>query len=156
MQQNNKSCPVNFTPANQTKVRLVAFFVFVLATIYYAYPHWSIAGILLVDFSCRAFRLSRYSILGNLSEGIITVFSLPVKSTDAGAKEFAAMLGFIICDILFIVSSLLLYDTGVYIAAVLLCFALLEAVFGICIGCYIYSYFRKLLTEDATDETTLI
>lgn len=151
MRQNKRSCPVNFSSVNQTKIRLVAFFVFVLAALYCAFPHWSIAGILLVDFSFRAFRMGRHSILSNLSEGIISAFSLPAKPVDAAAKEFAALLGFILCDILFIVSSLLLYNTGVYIAAILLCFSFLEAAFGICVGCYIYPYFRKILLEGPDD-----
>jgi hypothetical protein len=154
MQQNNKSCPVNFSPINQTEVRLVAFFVFVLAGLYCAFPHWSIAAILLVDFSCRAFRMGQYSLLGNLSEGIILAFSLPKKPVDAAAKEFAAVLGFILCDVLFIVSSLLLYNIGQYIAGILLCFSFVEAAFGICVGCYAFPYFQKFLLSKGEDEMT--
>jgi len=152
MKRNNQSCPVSFATINQAKVRLVAFFVFVLAAIYCAYPHWSIAGILLVDFTCRAFKMGRYSIFGNLADGIIAAFSLPQKPVNAAAKEFAAVLGFILCDVLFIISALQLYDVGIYVAAVLLCFSFLEAAFGVCIGCYVYPYFRKMIITDSNDD----
>lgn len=152
MKRNNQSCPVSFSTINQTKVRLVAFFVFVVAAIYCAFPHWGLAVLLLVDFTCRAFKMGRYSIFGNLADSVISAFSLPYKPVDAAAKEFAAVLGFILCDVLFIISVLLLYDIGIYVAAVLVCFSFLEAALGVCAGCYAYPFFRKMIVTDSNDD----
>jgi hypothetical protein len=146
-------CPVNFTPINQNKVRLTAMFVFMLSALYLFVPHWSIAALLVVDFFFRSFGLGRYSFLGGMSSWLIKKLSLPYKPVDSGAKEFAAVVGFVVSDILFITSSLYLYDVGVYIAGVLLCFSFLEVAFNFCAGCYIYTYCKDFVQSQPVENT---
>ncbi|HEY0041430.1 MAG TPA: DUF4395 domain-containing protein [Flavisolibacter sp.] len=146
-------CPVSFLPINQNKVRLIAFFVFVLSAAYVLFPHWSLAGLLVTDFFLRSFGMGRYSFLAAISDWIIRKFSIRNKPVDSGPKEFAAMIGFIISDILFITSSLFHYDAGVYFAGLLICFSFLEAAFGFCAGCYLHSLARSFLHSGSHQNT---
>ena len=138
-------CPVNFSPVNGVRVRLTAGFVFLLSVIYCLLPHWSIAALLMLDFFFRAFGFGRYSLLGFLSERIIAGFTLPYQATDGAAKEFAARLGFLMSDLLFICAVLFFQQAGFYISGLLACFSFLEGAFGFCAGCYVYAFYRKFL-----------
>lgn len=146
-------CLVNFIPVNENKVRLVAFFVFILSLAYCIQPHWSIATLLVIDFFLRTFKLGRISLLGLISDWIIKLFSLRHKPVDSAAKEFAAMIGFIISDLLFILSALYLYNIGIYLSGLLVCFSFLEFAFGFCAGCYIYTFFKKFKFKTVSSGT---
>ena len=135
-------CPVSLKAINQMKIRLTAGFVFLLSVAYYLLPHWSIAALLMLDFFFRAFGFGKYSLLGFLSDRIINGFTLPYQATDGAAKEFAARLGFIMSDLLFICSVLSFREAALYTSALLACFSFLEAAFGFCFGCQVYSLLR--------------
>jgi hypothetical protein len=147
--ENKIDCPVNFSSVNQNKVRVIAFFVFVLSAAYLIIPHWSIAGLLVTDFFLRAFGMGRYSFLAIASNWIIKKLSLSYKPIDSAAKEFAAIIGFVVSDVLFITSVFLLYDVGIYAAGLLICFSFLEAAFGFCAGCHVYSFINRFVKRGA-------
>ena len=137
-------CPVNFKPVNENKVRITAAFIFILSLAYLIYPHWIISLVLVIDFCLRSFRLGQYSYLGWSAEKIINTFSFASKPVDSGAKEFAARMGFIIADLLFIVSVLNVHPVDYYLVSLLLIFSFLESVFNFCAGCHVYTFYKKL------------
>ena len=136
-------CPVNFKPVNANKVRITAAFIFILSLAYFIYPHWIIALLLVIDFCFRSFRLGQYSFLGKGADKIINAFSISSKPIDSGAKEFAARIGFISADLLFIVSVLNVHPVDYYLVSLLLLFSFLESVFNFCAGCHLYTFLKK-------------
>lgn len=146
-------CPINFKPVNANKVRITAAFIFILSLVYFIYPHWIIALLLVIDFCLRSFRLGQYSFLGWTADKIVNVFSLPLKPVDSGAKEFAARLGFIIADLLFIVSVLNIHPVDYYLVSLLIVFSFLESVFNFCAGCHIYTFYKKFMTSSSKKAT---
>jgi hypothetical protein len=139
-------CPVNFKPINENKVRLTAAFIFILSLAYFIYPHWIISLLLVIDFCLRSFRLGQYSFLGRAADKIINTFSISSKPIDSGVKEFAARIGFIIADLLFIVSVLNIHPVDYYLVSLLLVFSFLESVFNFCAGCHVYTFYKKFTT----------
>lgn len=142
--QTTIECPVNFTPVNQNKIRLIALFVFLLSLLYLFVQHWSIAALLVVDFFFRAFNKGTYSFLGWLSGVLVRKFSLPVKPIDSGPKEFAAQMGFFLSDCLFVSAAFGFHNVDVFIAGLLSLFSFLEAALSFCAGCHVYSFYRKV------------
>lgn len=140
-------CPVNFKPVNENKVRITAGFIFLLSFAYFIYPHWIISLLLVIDFCFRSFNLSRYSYLGWAADKIISTFSISSKPIDSGAKEFSARLGFIIADLLFIVSVLGIHPIDYCLVSLLLLFSFLESVFNFCAGCHIYTFYKNFQTR---------
>jgi hypothetical protein len=53
----NLDCPVDFVTINETRARLVAFFVLLLAATCFLTANWIVAAFLLIDFSLRSFNL---------------------------------------------------------------------------------------------------
>src|SRR6476469_3599625 len=141
-------CPVNFKPVNENKVRITAAFIFILSLAYFIYPNWIISLALVIDFCLRSFRLGQYSYLGWAADKIINTFSLPSKPVDSGAKEFASRMGFIIADLLFIVSVLNVHPIDYYLVSLLILFSFLESVFNFCAGCHVYTFYKKLVSSD--------
>ena len=146
-------CPVNFKPVNENKVRITAGFIFILSLAYFIYPHWIISLLLVIDFCFRSFNLSRFSYLGWASDKIITAFSISSKPIDSGAKEFSARLGFIIADLLFIVSVLTIHPIDYCLVSLLLLFSFLESVFNFCAGCHIYTFYKNFKTGSIQKST---
>jgi len=140
-------CPVDFISVNENKVRLTALHVFVLIIVYLIFRHWTIITLLVVDFFLRAFNFGRYSLLNKLSEIEVRLFNIKSKAIDQGPKRFAAKIGFIFCTAI-LLSQLLDYTTvAIALATVILLFSFLESFVGFCAGCYVYTFYKKLLTK---------
>jgi hypothetical protein len=60
----------------------------------------------------------------------------------------------VLSDVLFIASALLLYEVGKYIGGVLVSFSFLEAAFGFCAGCHVYSFCRGSFLKEITNRST--
>ena len=135
----------NPATTNESKVRLIALFVFVSSVVYIITNSIVIPIILVADFFLRSFNLGAYSPFGIISDWIIRSFKLPAKPVYLPPKRFAARIG-----LLFSISILILHVlsvSGVAIAAVagVLTFcAALESFFSICAGCYVYSFLIQL------------
>src|SRR5690349_13746742 len=95
--------------------------------------------VLLVDFFVRGFTQLRYSPLSWLASKIVGLLKLPEIKIDKAPKIFAARVGF-----LFALASTLLFfvspPASLVVALTLMGFALLEAVFGFCVGCIVYTH----------------
>ncbi len=138
------ACPVTLITVHDKQPRIVAGFVALLMLIFLFTNYIWINLFLFVDFFLRAFGFGKFSLLGLISGQIVKRFHIKGKGVDIAPKQFAAKLGFFMT--LFIsLSYWLLGDiitTG--FAIILLFFALLESVFGICVGCKIYQFLLQI------------
>lgn len=141
--QTNLSCPVSLKTIHEKQPRIVAGLVAVLTLVFGISGNIGILTFLWADFLLRAFGWSKYSPLFSLSKMLIKKFSIKGNKVDVAPKVFAAKLGFILTTLLLAVSYFFYIQIGVYSAFLLLVFALLESVGGICIGCIIYQQLFK-------------
>jgi hypothetical protein len=123
----------------ETTVRLVAAQV-VLVTGLVLFTHSSIlAFALALDFTLRAF--SKPATLGLVAKGIFKQLGkLPIQIF-APPKRFAAGIG---ASLSLLISFLLYFELNSFAnfaGGILIFFALLESVFKICAGCYVYDWF---------------
>jgi hypothetical protein len=139
-----QSCPVDGTKVNEPVVRIVAILVAILAVAGILLNQPVIFGVLIYDFLVRGFIDRKYSILRLVALQINNVLNFKEKHIDAAPKTFAAKIGFIFSVIIFI--ALLLNWTlfATVTTTVLLICALLEGVFGYCVGCEFYFILQKL------------
>ncbi len=145
-------CPVDFVPINENKVRVIAGFVVILSTAYLFLNHWSIALFLVIDFFTRALWNPKFSLLGIFSDVVVKNFSIKNKPTDRGAKRFAALIGFVICDIVLITTVFQLDIIAQAAAGIIIFFAVLESVFSFCAGCYVYTFLKNVSLFKASSE----
>lgn len=148
----NFSCPISGEQRDNTTVRFVAGFVFVITGLALlaalrtsAQTAAIITGILALDFIIRAFIRPKYSPLATLARGIVSGLNLPRKMVDNAPKVFAARIG-----VLFSVTATILYSANLYYAGsvvlvILLVCAGLESFFSFCLGCLMYSLLPKKL-----------
>ncbi|MBF6628949.1 MAG: DUF4395 domain-containing protein [Proteiniphilum sp.] len=125
---------------NEKVVRLIAAQV-ILLTLATLLTEWiGLALFLAVDFALRAFTRTP-SPLALSAKGLTKVLRLKPKPIFAPPKRFAASLGllFSLGIALFLYLNYLTasYATG----SMLIVCAFLEAVFNICLGCYVYNWF---------------
>ncbi len=147
MANNNIECPVDFVTINENKARLTAGLVFVLTLIYIFTSLWIIPAFLLIDFFVRGFNFASYSLLGLVSDQLVTIFSIKQKPTDRAPKRFAAKIGFLFSAAILVLFFVDLKNTALIVAIVLATFALLESAFGFCAGCHVYSFYSKFLKK---------
>ncbi len=124
---------------NENVVRLIAgqVLIFAIATLV---TGWVIFPVYLaIDFLLRAFTKLKppFALLG---QWLAKYLKLEVKPIYAPPKKFAAAIGFLFSAAI----SILLYggliDEARIVTGVLALFAILESVFSICAGCYVYSW----------------
>jgi len=123
---------------NESKIRLIALFVFIATLTYILTNSIFIPSLLVLDFALRSFDLGRYSLFANISDWLVITFKLPVKPVYLPPKRFAARVG-----LLFSLSILALQLAGIstlIVSSVLVFFAALESFLSICAGCYVYSF----------------
>jgi hypothetical protein len=138
-----KSKSLEIGQADEHVIRIVAYFTAWIASAGLIanapYPFLFLA----VDFTVRAFGAQRFSLLKLLAEQTAFLFRVPVRPVYAASKRFAASLG-----LLFSLSVAGFEFAGWQLTAntvggILIACALLESLFGICIGCYVYSFLQK-------------
>lgn len=126
--------------ADEKVVRLVAAHV-VLLSVIAGYTQSVIPLLILtVDFAIRAFTFLP-SPLALAGKFLARLFKLQPQPIFAAPKKFAALLGF-----LFSLTALILFWSGAHfyggiVLAILVFCAVLESVFKICLGCYVYNWF---------------
>lgn len=136
-------CPVDFVTVNDNRVRIVAFFVLKLAILCFITDSLTIAVILLIDFTLRAFNLNKYSPLAIIAGVFVKLLQLKNKPVDRPPKRFAAFVG--LSFSVMILAALLtdFITTAKVLLGVLMVFAALESLAGFCAGCYVYSYLKR-------------
>jgi hypothetical protein len=134
------------TRVNENVVRLVAALV-LLTAIGTFVTGWAVLALYLsVDFFLRAFTGFKPP-FALAAQQLSKALHLEVKPIYAAPKKFAAAIGFVFSVV---ISALLLsgfVETARVVTGVLVVFATLESVFGICAGCYVYSWVVAPLIE---------
>ena len=124
--------------ANESKIRLVAFFVLVLTLIYLYSNIFAIPLFLMIDFLLRSFQFGRFSPIGWISELMVKFLKFPFKPVYYPPKRFAARIG-LAFSFLIAVFHVIEWNTSL-LAFVLMFFAFLESFFSFCAGCYVYGF----------------
>lgn len=141
------SCPISAERVNESVIRIVALLVAIIAIVCIAFDNYYAMIFLMVDFAIRAFTSGKWSVLKAIALQVFKVFSLPTKMTDLAPKKFAATLGFVFCILISAVYVLQFDLAALVLTSVLLVFAVLESVFAICVGCYVYTFWQMMFGE---------
>lgn len=134
-------CPISNEMVNERLSRLNAFFTILLVTAGFVFNSAIFPLFLLADFFIRAFTNAKISPVSFASAGLVRLLHLSKKPIDKAPKIFAARLGFIMTLVIATALLLQFYIASMAVAGILVFFATLEFVFGICVGCIIYTYF---------------
>ncbi|SDE40049.1 DUF4395 domain-containing protein [Pedobacter soli] len=138
------SCPISAERINENVVRIIAFMVAVIATACLIFGNYWAIVFLIFDFASRAFTSGKFSLLRFIAMKIDQKLALPKQMKDLAPKKFAATLGFVFC---LLITAMFLFDfplAAMVFTAVMVLFALLESLFAICVGCYVYSFLQLL------------
>jgi len=133
-------CPVSDERINERLTRLNALFAVLLTTSAFLFDSSVFLVILLADFYLRAFTTGKYSPVSLTSIFLTNALRLPEKQINKAPKIFAARLGFLMTLIITTLFLTGLKTAAVGVGSLLVFFAALEFVFGICMGCIIYTY----------------
>ncbi len=145
-------CPISKKTIDKHTSQLVGLFVIILLIISHQPPSptYSTTKILLLlflfqDFLARSFNI-RFSILAKLSRTILHLLHIKPKPIGAAPKRFAARLGLLFTTFLIIALQTKSFSAYQIIFTAFGIAVMLEAIFGFCIGCHIYtllSYVKK-------------
>lgn len=137
-------CPVENVTVNESKVRIIAFMVLLLAVAFLVTNSWLVIALLLFDFILRAFNYNSYSALGIISGLVVKQFKFKNKPVDRAPKRFAAIVGVVFSTLILVALIADLLTISKIITVVLIVFAALESFVGFCAGCYVYSLLKRL------------
>ncbi len=145
------NCPVDRVVVNEQKIRLVAFFVFLLVLVDFMQPNIFLTTFLVIDFYNRAFLDGKFSVLSKIASQLEKYNWIGNKNVDRAPKRFAAMIGFGMSLLLSIATLLNVNIFIVLISSIFMSFAFLEFTFGFCAGCYVYHFLQQVKSNDAKD-----
>lgn len=141
-------CPVSTVKTEETSIRTIATIVFMLTFAAVFFNNIVFSILLVIDFSLRVFSSGRYSPFKLLSSKIVDLTNLPKKSVDAAPKKLAAFIGLIFVTLILILQLLKLKYLTLIVGSVLISCALLEAAWGFCVACHIYTLYVKLFSKN--------
>lgn len=121
-------------------VRIVAAFVIGIATLALILHSQLLTFLLIADFGIRAFTFQQ-SPLVIVAKQIAKLAHLNPSPIFAAPKRFAASLGFVFSVAIYILLVLDSYPAANTVGTLLIVCALLESVFKICLGCYLFDWF---------------
>lgn len=136
-------CPVDFVLINENRARWVAFMVLALTTICFFQITWIIPSFLFLDFGLRAFNLNSYSPLAIVAGLIIKTLQIKNKPVDRAPKRFAAFIGLSFMAMILAALFMGFDTTAKVLLGIIMVFAALESLAGICAGCYVYTYLKR-------------
>ncbi len=142
------SCPVSAERVNENVVRIIAFMVAVIAITCMVFSNYWAIVFLIFDFALRAFTTGKFSLLKLIAIRISNAFSIPPKMKDLAPKKFAATLGFVFCLLITATFLFNFYTLALILTFIMMVFALLESLFAICVGCYIYSFLQVFVKKN--------
>jgi hypothetical protein len=135
----NLICPVSPVRVNENNVRVTGLLMASMIALFAITRNIIFIPIILIDFSIRAFTRLKFSPFSWLASQIVQRMHLPEVKIDKAPKIFAARVG-----VLFSAAILMLFyvnrKISYVVACVLMGFALLEALFNVCVGCLVYTY----------------
>lgn len=133
-------CPISNEMVNERLTRLNAFFTILIVAAGFVFNSVIFPLVLLADFFIRAFTNAKISPVSFLSTGLAKLLHLSKKPIDKAPKIFAARMGFVMTLVIATLFLMQLYTASMVVAGILVFFATLEFAFGICVGCFIYTY----------------
>ena len=140
-----QSCPVSFVKIDANIIRINAFYVAVLFSIYLLTLNKFIILFLIADFIIRLFINKNYSPLFILSGITKTFLHVETKLEDVAPKTLAAYFGLLFLSLIFL-SQLFHLNIFFYtISLILLVCLFLEIVFDYCLGCKIYYLYKRFI-----------
>ncbi len=123
---------------NEQAVRLIAFVVVILTgVLLYTRLEW-VGLFMAVDFFLRAFTTIK-SPLAILAKVILDKIQVVPKPIFALPKRFAAALGFVFSTAITVLFHFGLFTAAYAVGGILIFCAVLESVFKVCLGCYVYN-----------------
>ncbi|MCX2475634.1 DUF4395 domain-containing protein [Pedobacter sp. MC2016-05] len=134
------SCPISAERVNENVVRLIAFIVACIAIGCVIFSNYWVMFFLTVDFALRAFSSGKFSPMKFVAINLANAFSLKPKMTDLAPKKFAATMGFVFCLLITATFILNFLTVALTLTAIMIIFALLESLLGVCVGCYVYTF----------------
>lgn len=137
-------CPINSEKINENVARANALLVAALLVALILIPARWLVALLVVDFFLRGFGPRKYSPLAQISRQLVAALSLKPQITNLAPKQFAARIGFLLSALAGVFFLAGLTTAGLVVSGVILVFALLEGVAGICVACLIYPYALRL------------
>ncbi len=133
-------CPVSNIKADEAVLRTSAVLTVLIAAAALILNSYLIFLLLAADFAVRSFFTGISSPLKIISNRIAGILNLTNKKfTDAAPKKFAALLGMTFSLLAGLLLLFQLPVAAVITASLLIFCAFLEGVFGICLGCFIYT-----------------
>lgn len=125
--------------ADENVVRIIAGLVLIIATLGLLLHSRALFLLLTIDFALRAFTYQPAPLAAG-ARLIARSLQLSPYPIFAAPKRFAAGLGFIFSLVLFVLLSLNSDTAAYFTGSLLIICALLESVFRICAGCYLFSW----------------
>lgn len=125
--------------ADENVVRIIAGLVLIIATLGLLLHSRALFLLLTIDFALRAFTYQPAPLAAG-ARLIARSLQLSPYPIFAAPKRFAAGLGFIFSLVLFVLLSLNSDSAAYFTGSLLIICALLESVFRICAGCYLFSW----------------
>jgi hypothetical protein len=132
-------CPVSGAKADENVVRTLAILTVLITITALFAGSYLVLFLLGADFALRSFTSGTGSPLRILSKKIAGDLNLKKKLIDAAPKKFAAMLGMTFSLLAGLLLLLNLPVAALVVGSILIFCALLEGIFGFCLGCIIYS-----------------
>ncbi|TCD11093.1 DUF4395 domain-containing protein [Pedobacter frigidisoli] len=143
------SCPISAERVNENVVRIVAFIVALIAIGCISYSNYWAILVLTIDFALRAFTSGKFSLLKIIAIKISKALNLKPKMTDLAPKKFAATMGFVFCLLITATFIFNFFTAALILTSIMIIFALLESLLGICVGCYVYTFLQLLKRSKA-------
>ena len=133
-------------------VRLVAAVVLVVSVVALASQQWWLYAVLAVDFTLRAAVGPKASPVAQLVQRWIRpAVRTPKRPTPGPPKRFAATIGAVLtvaatalCVVSLVTGSTTALAIVVAIAVIMVVFPALESIFGICVGCLLFSGLMRI------------
>ena len=138
-------CPISDKLINERVARVNGAFTVLLLLLFAITGQWFIPAFLAIDFLMRSGRLSKFSLLGNSSKGIVKWLPMEKQMINAGPKIFAARVGLVFSAVIFLASVAEMPLIALLFTAILGLFSFMESVFGICVACKIYPFLYRLI-----------
>jgi hypothetical protein len=136
----NLVCPISDQRVNEYVTRINALITIVVVVFAFGLNTAFLIVFLMADFFIRGFTDMKFSPIGWVSYSMSNALNLSVKMIDKAPKIFAARLGFLMTSLLAGLFILQFPLAAMVVAGILIFFAAMELVFGVCVGCLIYTY----------------
>ncbi len=139
------SCPVSFIKVDANIIRINAFYIAVLFSLYLLTLNKFIILFLISDFVIRLFINKNYSPLFTLSTITKTFLHVKTKLEDIAPKTLATYFGFMFLNLIFLLQLFHLNTFFYVISSILLLCLFLEIFFDYCLGCKMYYLYKRFI-----------